>query len=330
MSFTQRLWNTALSQIEYLAFNLYHLPKQKKLYEKYFPNAKKSFDVMFKSSAIIFQNSHVSSSFPRPNLPSVIDIGGIHVKKAKKLPDDIQKFLDSATDGAIVFSMGSFIKSSLMPDDKREVIVKAFSKLKQKVIWKYENETLPNNPGNIMISSWIPQRDILAHPSIKLFITHGGLLGTTEAISEGIPVLGFPIFGDQKMNMAKSEARGYGLSVNYNDISEEILTKTLNELLSNPKYRNNAKEISIRFNDRPMTPQNAVIYWTEYAVRHKGAFHLRAHSRNLNFVEFNLIDVYATLFVVLILTLTFNYFILKFLLRKIFCRKSSIGKLKKC
>lgn len=65
----------------------------------------------------------------------------------------------------------------MWPVDKREAFVKAFGKLKERVLWKYENETLPNNPGNIKISSWIPQRDILAHPNVKIFITHGGILG---------------------------------------------------------------------------------------------------------------------------------------------------------
>ena len=65
----------------------------------------------------------------------------------------------------------------MWPVEKREAFVKAFGKLKQRVLWKYENETLPNNPGNIKISPWIPQRDILAHPNVKIFITHGGILG---------------------------------------------------------------------------------------------------------------------------------------------------------
>jgi len=132
-------------------------------------------------------------------MPNTVEIAGIHVKPVKPLPADIQEFLDSATDGVILFSMGSFIQSKQWPVEMREALVKSFGKLKQKVLWKYENETLPGNPGNIKIGSWIPQRDILAHPNVKLFITHGGLLGTTEAIIEGVPVLGLPIFGDQKV-----------------------------------------------------------------------------------------------------------------------------------
>lgn len=126
------------------------------------------------------------------------------------------------------------------------------------------------------------------------------------------------------MNMMKAEERGYGLYINYDDIDEEILTKTLKELIDNPKYHENAKEISVRFNDRPMTPRESVVYWTEFAVRHKGAVHLRAESRNFNFIEFNLIDVYLTLAAILLIILFANFLIFKFLFKKIFCRKSAV------
>ena len=40
-------------------------------------------------------------------------------------------------------------------------ILTAFSKLKQRVIWKFEKEDLPNIPENVLISKWLPQSDIL-------------------------------------------------------------------------------------------------------------------------------------------------------------------------
>ncbi|KAG5680759.1 hypothetical protein PVAND_010246 [Polypedilum vanderplanki] len=323
MTFTERLWNKFYNILENLLFNLYHLSKQRSLYNKYFPNAKKSFDEMFKGSAIIFQNSHVTSSFPRPYLPNMIDICGIHVKPAKLLPNDLQEFIDSAEDGVIIFTMGSFINSKDFPIEKREAIVKTFGKLKQKIIWKYENDTLPDNPGNIKISSWLPQRDLIAHKNVKLFITHGGLLGTTEALTEGLPVLGIPIFGDQKMNMVKAEARGYGLHVAYDELNEETFSKALNEILSNPKYKKNAEIISKRFIDRPMTPQETVVYWTEYAVRHDGAKHLRASGNDLNFIQFHSIDVYLVLFVIFVFMLSITFTITKLLLKKLFCKSDA-------
>jgi glucuronosyltransferase len=328
MNFLERLYNTLGYLFEDLIFSLIHLPKQRELYEKYFPNAKRSFDEMYKNSAIIFMNNHVSSSSARPYLPNMIEIGGIHVEPAKPLPKDIQEFLDSAEDGVILFSMGSIIQAVQWPEEKREAFVRAFGKLKQKVLWKYENETLPNKPSNVMISSWIPQRDIVAHPNVKLFITHGGLLGTTEALVEGVPVLGVPIFGDQKTNMAKAVARGYGMQVYFEDITEEVLTDKLKELLENPKYDENAKVISSRFTDRPMTPQESVVYWTEYAVRHKGAPHLRAAGNSLNFIEFNSIDVYSVIALTLIIIFLMLVTLVKICVRKFFI-KNSKDKIKK-
>ena len=316
MTFLERLNNVAAFVFDAALRHCYHWPNQRKIYQKYFPNAKKSLDEISKSSAIVFVNDHVSSSTARPYLPNVIEIGGIHIEPSKKLPEDLKRFLDSATKGVILFSMGSIVQAVDWPLDKREALVKAFGKIKQKVLWKYENETLPNKPDNVMISPWIPQRDILAHPNVKLFITHGGLLGTSEALTEGVPVLGFPIYGDQMMNMAKAVSRGYGLKIGIEEISEESVSRALNELLSNSKYLENAKTISKKFTDRPMTPQGTVIYWTDYAYRHKGAPHLQAAAKSLSFIEFYLVDVYVTLAVIGFLFFFIDYLALKFLVRK--------------
>lgn len=330
MTFTERLTNTIINRCEDFMYNFLHLPNQKRLYNKYFPNAKKSFYEMYKSSAIIFLNNHVSSSAARPYLPNMIEIGGIHVEPAKPLPLNIQNFLDSAKDGAILFSMGSIIKGTQWSKQHREAFIEAFGKLKQKVLWKYEADVLPNKPSNVMISPWIPQRDILAHPNVKLFITHGGLLGTTEALVEGVPVLAIPVYGDQKMNMAKAVASGYGLKMDIENITESETSSFINEILTNPKYVNNANLISARFTDRPMTPKEAVVYWTDYAVRHKGAQHLKAAGNSLSFIEFHLIDVYAVFTVVGLFILYFVYILLKLTLRKIFKKAPASGeKLKK-
>ena len=76
---------------------------------------------------------------------------------------------------------------------------------------------------------------VLAHRNVKVFITHGGLLGSTEAIYHGVPVIGIPIFGDQELNLARAERAGYGLTVNYRNLTEDALTWALKEVLYNPK-----------------------------------------------------------------------------------------------
>ncbi|CAO1437944.1 unnamed protein product [Diamesa hyperborea] len=323
MSFKERMINTLMSVIENIAFELIYIPGQTKIYNNFFPKATKSFKEVLRNPAMVLLNNHVSSSSSRPYLPNMIEIGGIHVDAIKDLPTDLKDYLDSADEGVIYFSMGSIVRATDWPVAKREAFIKSFGKLKQKVLWKYENETLPGKTSNIKISSWLPQRDILAHPNVKVFITHGGLLGTTEALVEGVPVLGIPIFGDQKMNMAKAVARGYGLQINYDDISEELFTEKLTELLNNPSYYENAKEISRRFSDRPLTPQKAASFWVEYAIRHNGADHLKATGNSLNYFQFHLIDVYFTLTILAFILFFINFAIIKKIAYKISTKSPS-------
>lgn len=82
---------------------------------------------------------------------------------------DLQKMLDDAEHGVVFVSWGSMIRASTLPDYKREELLQAFGSLKQLVIWKYENETIPNKPANVYIQKWLPQRDILCNSCIFIF-----------------------------------------------------------------------------------------------------------------------------------------------------------------
>lgn len=130
--------------------------------------------------------------------------------------------------------MGTNLMSSEMPELKKIAFLQSFAKLKQKVIWKYESD-LPEKPKNVLVKNWLPQNDILSHPKVKLFITHGGLLGSTEAIYNGVPIIGIPIFGDQRLNVARAVKAGWGIGLNYNNLTEASISWTINHVLSNPK-----------------------------------------------------------------------------------------------
>jgi glucuronosyltransferase len=77
------------------------------------------------------------------------------------LLQDLQKFLDESPDGVIYFSMGSNLRSSNMKNVTKEAFLEAFSKLKQRVLWKWEADSLPGQPSNVKFGKWLPQSDIL-------------------------------------------------------------------------------------------------------------------------------------------------------------------------
>lgn len=65
------------------------------------------------------------------------------------------------------------VKSDTMPDYKRQDMLNVFRSLKQNVLWKWPNDTIPNKPDNVMIQKWLPQREILCKFKRSLLIFHG-------------------------------------------------------------------------------------------------------------------------------------------------------------
>lgn len=117
---------------------------------------------LIKETSMVFVNTHFSLEGPTPNPPTVVELGGIHITKEEKpLDPELKAVLDAATDGVIYVSWGSMIRAATLPDDKRTNLLKAFGSFKQTVLWKWENETLPNQPANVHIQKWMPQREIL-------------------------------------------------------------------------------------------------------------------------------------------------------------------------
>jgi len=72
------------------------------------------------------------------------------------------------------------------------------------------------------------------HPNVKLFISHGGLLGTTEAVYEGVPILSMPMFGDQITNIKSVVSKGAAEMMNYGDLNEDDIFIKITSMLTNP------------------------------------------------------------------------------------------------
>ncbi|KAE8664266.1 putative UDP-glucosyl transferase 72E1 [Hibiscus syriacus] len=52
----------------------------------------------------------------------------------------------------------------------------------------------------LVIPMWAPQVEILSHPSIGGFLTHGGWNSALESIINGVPMIAWPLYSEQKMN----------------------------------------------------------------------------------------------------------------------------------
>ncbi|GMS85066.1 hypothetical protein PENTCL1PPCAC_7241, partial [Pristionchus entomophagus] len=137
------------------------------------------------NSAYVFVNSEPLIDFAAPTMSKVIHIGGIGAQEPKSLDEDWKDIL-SKREKTVLLSFGSVTQSSkLKMPIKLSIIetVKSFPHVT--FIWKYEEEDdftmeIASKIDNLHLTKWMPQVDLLAHPNLSLFITHGGMGSTQE------------------------------------------------------------------------------------------------------------------------------------------------------
>ncbi|CAH0599554.1 unnamed protein product [Chrysodeixis includens] len=241
--------------------------------------------------SILLVNAHESLTPAFSTPPNVINIAGYHFdENPAPLPKDLQDLLDSAKNGFVYFSMGSVVKSAMLPEQTRLALIKIFSKLPYTVLWKFE-EPISGLPKNVHVRPWLPQPSVLAHPNIKLFITHGGQLSALEAVHAGVPMLAVPVFGDQPSNAERAVRGGYARRVDFHVNMAEDFEAALKDLLSTDKYYKRVKELSKLFRARAVAPSHLIKHYVELAIETKGAYHLRSIALKYKWYERWMLDV---------------------------------------
>ncbi|XP_062122454.1 UDP-glycosyltransferase UGT5-like [Drosophila sulfurigaster albostrigata] len=267
-------------------------------------------------------NTHFSLGRVRSNVPNVIEVAGLHMAEpSEPLEPELLDFVNGAEHGVIYFSMGMEILTAWLPKTMKQKMLQTFSQLKQRVVWKHDVHTMPNKSDNVYLTSLAPQRQLLEHPNMKLFITNGGLLSTIESIYSGVPMLGMPIYFDQFDNVERMVKVGIARKLDINKLTDEQLMNNIKELLENPIYTLKAKEMSKRFRDQPSSPIETAIWWTEYVLRHKGAPHMRMTDQDMAFVPYYKLNIFSVLFsriafsafvVLLVCIIVVNFFLKEF------------------
>ncbi|XP_063840618.1 UDP-glycosyltransferase UGT5-like isoform X2 [Scylla paramamosain] len=283
--FTWRHWNI--------------VPLVQKEISAQFPDLPPLLDIE-RNQSLTLMNTHFSITTLVPLLPSQVEVGAMHCRPGKPLPQDLESWLAGAgTAGVVYFSLGSVTRGESMPPNYRQTFLEAFRRLPQRVLWKYEGE-LEGASDNVRISSWLPQQDILAHHNVKVFISHGGLLSLQESIFHATTLLVLPIFGDQPRNGMFIENAEIGRLLVWEELTADRIVDALTDIINNTKFKENVDRMSASLRDQPTTPQERAVFWTEYVIRHRGALKLRCPATQLSWVEFLMLDIVGFLLLALL------------------------------
>ena len=104
----------------------------------------------------------------------------------------------------------------------------------------------------LVVPSWVPQAQVLSHGSTGGFLSHCGWNSILESIMQGIPLIAWPLYAEQKMNavlLAEDVKVALRPKTNKNGlIDREEIAKVVKRLMvgeGGKKVRNRMKDIKI-------------------------------------------------------------------------------------
>lgn len=295
MGLLDRMTNTVVYLLSRFGVNFLVLPKYERIMQKYNVLPDRSMYQLVSGSSLWMLCTDVALEFPRPTLPNVVYVGGILTKPASPLPQDLQSWVAADPEnGFVLVSFGAGVK--YLSEDIANKLAGALARLPQRVLWRFSGSK-PNLLGNnTKLLEWLPQNDLLGHPNIKAFLSHGGLNSIFEAMYHGVPVVGIPLFGDHYDTMTRVQAKGMGILLQWKQMTEDNLYGALTKVISDSSYRQRAQKLSEIHKDQPGHPTSRTIYWINYILRHNGAEHLHAAISDISFYQYFLLDI-AMIFV---------------------------------
>lgn len=345
MTFWQRMYNSMSYWFDDIVMPLVSTPKQQQYLDELFPSAMDmpTIDELKRNVSLVLLNTHLTVGTARPYAPNMIEVGGMHIERnVEPLPKYIQTFLDEAEHGVIYLALGSCIQFSKLTNDKKNAIINAFSEHSRMriIIKSEENVVIPSHKiKDVLVESWFLQQSILAHSAVKMFVTHGGMLSTLEAVHFAKPLVGIPIVFDEYLNLAVAQQYGYGISVPFQRVTQHTLRLAFRDVLSNARcvdtdsfpfsllmnfsffdssYTENAKIACDRYRDRLRPPLETAIHWVKHVAKNKGAPQMRMVAVDLPFYVLYNLDVWAFVLCFVCATLWILKSILKFLVSSIY------------
>ncbi|MFF1287399.1 macrolide family glycosyltransferase [Bacillus thuringiensis] len=98
-----------------------------------------------------------------------------------------------------------------------------------------------NIPKNFKLYNYVPQLEVLQHADV--FVTHGGMNSSSEALYYGVPLVVIPVTGDQPFVAKRLTEVGAGVRLNRNELTSELLRETVKKVMDDVTFKENSRKV---------------------------------------------------------------------------------------
>jgi MGT family glycosyltransferase len=103
---------------------------------------------------------------------------------------------------------------------------------------------IANPPPNVFIAKYAPGEALMAVSDVV--VSHGGNGTIYQALSCGVPIIGFPAIFDQEVNMRRVRALGAGIQMSSRNYNGDSLRSAVLTVLNQPRYRDRCRQLAAR------------------------------------------------------------------------------------
>ncbi|KAL0318071.1 UNVERIFIED_CONTAM: Baicalein 7-O-glucuronosyltransferase [Sesamum angustifolium] len=148
---------------------------------------------------------------PNAPTPPVYVVGPLVAESNRNnggLQHECLNWLDSQPSKSVIFLC--FGRRGLFSAEQLKEIALGLENSGHRFLWSVRSpdldELLPKGflertkDRGFIIKSWAPQTEVLSHDSVGGFVTHCGRSSVLEAVSLGVPMIGWPLYAEQRMN----------------------------------------------------------------------------------------------------------------------------------
>ncbi|KAF1751201.1 hypothetical protein GCK72_017755 [Caenorhabditis remanei] len=297
-SFWQRANNFVL-QMAHIRDEYRDVEWTNQMFRRHFGQDFPSVDYIAKTSDAVFVSTDELLEIQSPTLSNVFHIGGLGIfNKEAKLDEEFSKVMNNGSD-VVLFSLGTIANTTNIPPSIMENLMRITQKFKDyKFIIKVDKHDtrsyqLAKGLENVLVTDWVPQTAILAHPRLRAFITHAGYNSLMEAAHAGVPVILIPFMFDQPRNGRAVARKGWGILRDKFQLIDDpdSIEEAVREILHNPKYQEKALRLRKLMRSKPQNASERLIKITNWVLENDGVEELQYEGKHMDFFTYYNLDI---------------------------------------